>query len=181
MQIKNLKKRCRKKIRLGQISKLTERYGAWRVVHGLIGIGVLIMATLLTGQLVLPLKRGNMETVRADTIGGRATLRVSELSYPHLLPYPELAKVMRGGLFKPSAPLSDNPMADKTIERIQSQLKLQCIMQMNGAPVAYVNITGVGLRKCTAGESVQDLFTVVSIGNNSMEITILGHKVVLNM
>ena len=93
----------------------------------------------------------------------------------------ELAKIMRTGFFKSEATLSDKPMADKTIERIRSQLKLQCIMELNGEPVAYVDIKGVGLKKCKIGDSINDLFTVLNINEKSVEITIVGHREILNL
>ncbi|HEX3006985.1 MAG TPA: hypothetical protein VHO90_05155 [Bacteroidales bacterium] len=89
--------------------------------------------------------------------------------------------VKRKGLFKPSTPLSDKPIADSTIEKIKSQLQLQCIMALNNEPIAYINITGVGLRKCKVGENFQDLFTVVGINTNSVDVTIIGHKVTLSL
>jgi hypothetical protein len=94
---------------------------------------------------------------------------------------PEFAKVMRRGLFRAATPSRDNVIADKTVERIGSQLKLKCITELNGEPVAYVNIKGIGLRKCAAGDSVDDLFTVININEKSIEITIVGHKTVLSL
>jgi hypothetical protein len=90
-------------------------------------------------------------------------------------------KFIRSGLFKSEATLSDKPMADKTIERIRSQLKLQCIMELNGELVAYVSIKGVGLKKCKIGDSINDLFTVLNINNKSIEITIVGHREILSL
>jgi hypothetical protein len=72
-------------------------------------------------------------------------------------------------------------MADKTIERIKSQLKLQCVMEMSGEPVAYINIEGTGLKKCKTGDSINDLFTVLNVYKNSVEISIIDHKVTLNL
>ncbi len=86
---------------------------------------------------------------------------------------------MRPGLFKSASAVRDNPMADKTIERIRSQLKLQCIMDMNGQKVAYIKIKSVGLKKCILGETVEDMFTVVDIQNRRVELKIIGHSVVL--
>jgi hypothetical protein len=72
-------------------------------------------------------------------------------------------------------------MADKTIERIKSQLKLKCIMEIRGEPVAYINIKGASLKKCKVGDSVSDLFTVLNINKHSVEISIVDHKVTLNL
>ena len=95
----------------------------------------------------------------------------------------DLAGVFRAGLFKAATGLRDKPIADKTIERIKSQLKLQCIMEMNGQPVAYISIKSDGLRKCSIGDYVNDLFTVLDINkqNKSVEISILEHKITLTL
>lgn len=89
----------------------------------------------------------------------------------------------RPGLFKPATGLQDKPLANKTIERIKKQLKLQCVMEMNGQPVAYINIQGVGLKKCCVGENVNDLFTVLYINkqNKSVDILIVEHKITLHL
>ena len=88
---------------------------------------------------------------------------------------------VRPGLFKAASGLSSKPMADKTIERIRSQLRLQCIMEIAGETAAYININNVGLKKCTVGETVHDLFTVISIGDKSVEISIIDHRVILSL
>jgi hypothetical protein len=92
-----------------------------------------------------------------------------------------LAKVMRQGLFQPAVPQQDKPMADQTIARIRSSLKLQSIIQIAGQPVAYVNVKDLGLKRCRVGECVSDLFTVLSIGDRFVEISILGHRTVLEL
>jgi hypothetical protein len=93
------------------------------------------------------------------------------------------AVVYRPGMFKPATGIQDKPIADKTIERIKDQLKLQCIMELNGQVIAYINIQGVGLKKCRMGESVNDLFTVMNINKESkcVEISIVGHKITLHL
>lgn len=92
-----------------------------------------------------------------------------------------LAAAMRPGLFKSAAPLSDRPMADKTIEKIRSQLRLQCIMRIQGQFVAYVNVENRGLKKCRVGDCVEDLFTVVNIKEKSVELRIIEHPTVLSL
>ena len=89
----------------------------------------------------------------------------------------------RSGLFKPSDGVRDRPIADKTIERITSQLKLQCIMEINGEMTAYISIEGLGLKKCCIGEKVGDIFTVVKIDkkNKCADVSIIGHKVRLSL
>ena len=56
-------------------------------------------------------------------------------------------------------------------------------MTMNGQLVAYIHINGVGLKKCAAGDSVNDMFTVLDIdkANNRVDISIIDHKVTLYM
>jgi hypothetical protein len=87
----------------------------------------------------------------------------------------------RQGLFRSASPLRDRPMADKTIEKIRSQLTLQCVMEMNGQPVAYIHLKDGGLKRCRIGDSVDDLFTVLDIGPKSVDVSILEHKVKLNL
>ena len=92
-----------------------------------------------------------------------------------------LGKNLRPGLFKPVAPLRDKPMADKTIESIKSRLALQCILPIAGQPVAYINIVGLGLKPCRVGDTVEDLFTVLDIAPNSVQLSVLDHKILLTM
>jgi len=92
-----------------------------------------------------------------------------------------LAKVMRQGLFQPATPQQDKPMADQTIARIRAGLRLQSIIRIAGQPVAYVNVKDLGLKRCRVGECVNDLFTVLSIGDRSVEISILDHHMVLEL
>jgi len=89
--------------------------------------------------------------------------------------------VVRSNLFRSSRSLQDKPMADKTIERIRSQLRLQCILQIDGEPIAYVNVKNMGIKKCRVGESVADLFTVLNIYPKSIEISIVDHRVTLSL
>ncbi len=69
-------------------------------------------------------------------------------------------------------------MRDKTIAKIRSQLKLQCIMDLKGEPVAYIRIKGEGMKKYEIGD-VCDQFTVLDIGEKNIAISIVGHKTVL--
>lgn len=104
---------------------------------------------------------------------------VSEVLRPQVAGIQELTKVFRPGLFKASTTLGDRPLAEKTIERIRSQLSLKGILPMKGELVAYIDVKGQGLKKCRIGDTVGDIFTVLSINKNSVEISIIGHKVVL--
>lgn len=93
----------------------------------------------------------------------------------------DLSNFTRNDLFQSPTPLRDVPMADDTIERIRSRLRLQCIMEMNGESVAYINIEGVGFRQCRVGDVVSDLFTVLEIAANYVQISIVDHAVTLDM
>jgi hypothetical protein len=92
-------------------------------------------------------------------------------------------RFFRTGLFKSAIALQGKPLADKTIERIKSQLKLQCIMTLNGQLVAYIQIKDVGMKKCAVGDTVSDMFTVLNIdkAKKSVDISIIDHKVTLYM
>jgi len=106
----------------------------------------------------------------------------SRLNSPTSLPSTaDIDASWRNGLFRPANPREEKPLDDATIQKIKSQLKLQCIMEMNKERVAYINIAGVGLKKCKTGESVQDLFTVSRIDKSSVEIAIIGHPVTLEL
>lgn len=153
----------------------------WLVVQAsLAGAGVILLAATVAAVAVpVRVERGNSAIAvpaelptplapGAGPEGGSEVLR-------------RLGKVMRQGLFKPATPQRDKPMADQTIERIRSSLKLQCIIEMAGQPVAYVHVKDSGLKKCRVGECVNDLFTVLSIGERSVEISILDHRTVLEL
>ena len=88
---------------------------------------------------------------------------------------------VRSDLFKPATALRNKPVTDKTIEKIKSRLKLQCIMDINREPVAYIHIEGVGLKQCRTGQTVHDLFTVLNVNNNQVELSIIDHKIMLRM
>ena len=92
-----------------------------------------------------------------------------------------MTNLIRPGLFKASTGVVGRPMAEATIERIKSQLKLRCIMEMKGEPTAYINIKAIGLKRCGVGDNVGDIFTVVDIGKRNVVITIVGHKVTLSL
>ena len=115
----------------------------------------------------------NIQPIRAENLLDNSQNNHSDF-------YKTVSKI-KPGLFKAASGLSNKPMADKTIERIRSQLKLQCIMQISGEAAAYINIKNKGLKKCTAGEKVYDLFTVISISDKTVEISIVDHRVILSL
>jgi len=164
-----------------QIKRLINDYGFWRLAHIALAAAASMLAGLALLGLALPLRSGSGTVDVSSDVSGITAGHLSEILQPETPTWQQLSKVIRPGLFKASTPLRDKPMADKTIERIKSQLKLQCIMEMNGEPVAYVHIKGTGLKKCKVGDSVSDLFTVLNIDKRSIEITIIDHKVTLSL
>ncbi len=167
-----------------QFDKIIKRFGLWRSVHVTLTAVLLILLCSAAVQMLTPVLAGNYSSVVAVS---------SDLSNANTLSHAlktqgndrsdEMAGIFRAGLFKAATGLRDKPIADKTIERIKSQLKLQCIMEINGQPAAYINIKGSGLRKCSIGDSVNDIFTVLDINkqNKSVEISILEHKLTLKL
>jgi hypothetical protein len=154
----------------------------WRTIQALLaGFGSILLFTTLI-QILIPLSLQELDSQAviselstvgdiSDVLDGKDKHAKNEKT------------IYRAGLFKASSGLQDKPLADKTIERIKSQLKLQCVMKMNGQPVAYVNIQGVGLKKCCIGDNVNDLFTVLDIDeqNKTVEISIINHKITLHI
>ena len=156
------------------------RYGGWRLVQAGLCLTVLVLAVLTGVEAALPVRADDGPAAAA---AGAAT--APEDSFPELAAPEKAAQrvtaALRPGLFKSATPLADKPMADKTIEKIVSQLKLRCIVQINGQPVAYINIENGGLKRCRAGDSVANLFTVVRIHEKSVELTVVGHPVTLSL
>jgi len=147
----------------------------------MLGVVNLVLFVVFVLQLAIPV---DSTSRKLPVRPGKDSQRLERLLQPLQEPAGDgdkLARVVRPGLFKASGAISDKPMADKTIERIRSQIQLQCIMQIGGERVAYINIKGVGLRKCRVGECIEGLFTVVSINRRSVETTIIGHKVAFTL
>lgn len=162
------------------ITKLVERYGILHTVQAAMAASAVIFFTAAALRLFVPL---NMEPIATHPKS------LSQLSTPQSISElldkdnkPE-AIAYRPGMFRPATGLRDKPLADKTIERIKNQLTLQCVMEMNGEPVAYINIKGTGLKKCCVGENINDLFTVLNIDkqNKNVEISIVKHKITLHL
>lgn len=163
------------------LKKLINRYGLWRVIHMVIAAAIVILACVLILELAKPVRSDSAANDTSFSMNATDANHLPKVFQPASAGFQELSRVIRPGLFKSATSLRDKPMADKTIERIRSQLKLQCIMEMNGELVAYVNIEGVGLKKCKVGDSVSDLFTVLNINKKSIEISIVDHKVTLSL
>lgn len=113
------------------------------------------------------------------------TISAEPLSTAALLTLPDpnvfsnLNKSMRRGLFKSASMINSKPVADKTIERIVQKLKLQCVMNIGKQPIAYIKTSDKSMKKCKIGDSVENMFTVLDIRKNSVDISIIGHKVTL--
>jgi hypothetical protein len=164
-----------------QINCFVNHYGLWRSIHIAIAAGIITLAGVLVLELVIPVRLASNTAGISSGTNIVTANRLSEVSEPKFADFSELASIVRRGLFKSATPSRDKPMADKTIERIRSQVELQCIMELNGERVAYVNIKGTGLKKCKVGDCVNDLFTVLNIDGRSIEITVVGHKTKLNL
>jgi len=161
-----------------RITQLTRGCCNWRLAHVLLGGVALALSIVLALELLMPVyvdsqKRPSGLSNHPQQIGRLLQMLREPPGDPD-----KVARTIRSGLFRAATGVSDKPMANKVIDRIRSQIKLQCVMKIGGEPVAYVNIEGVGLRKCRVGDSVEGLFTVVTINKRSVETTIIGHKVV---
>ena len=163
------------------MNKILQKYGSWKLLQALLVAGIIISACVLILELVIPVRFdsdafGNLSSVNTIAAGN-----ISEALQTETSGHPAVDKIVRSGLFKLDTSIRDKPMADKTIEMIRSQLKLQCILELNGEPVAYVHIKDKGLRRCRVGDSVDDLFTVLGINEKSVEISIVGHRQILSL
>lgn len=161
-----------------RIQEIIQRIGVWRSIHLALAGGIAVMLFFAIVELLVP-----VSIASPDLFAGRFSEAGFQTDADATEPAKELSEVFRSGFFKADAGPNDRPIADKTIERIRDQLKLRCIMELNGQPVAYINIQGVGLKKCFVGDSVSDLFTVIDIDkqNKSVAISIVKHKVTLYM
>jgi hypothetical protein len=163
------------------VYRLLNPYGGWRLAQWVLGLGVLTLAIVFMLELVVPVRLDSDSANNSPSTNEVTPNHVAEYLQPKPASFQELARAMRPNLFKASTPLRDKPMADKTIERIKSQLKLRCIMEIDSEPVAYINVKGVGLKKCKVGDCINDLFTVVRINQKTVETTIIGHRVTLRL
>jgi hypothetical protein len=161
------------------MQKIINRFGMLYTIELGLGGWFLIAMIIFTLQMAVPTKRVFFESQASDTIQLTSAGSLPDDSQKNSTNLRETLGLIKPGLFKAASGLSDKPMADKTIERIRSQLKLQCIMQMSGKAAAYINIKNMGLKKCTVGEKICDLFTVISINEKSVEISIIDHRVML--
>ncbi|MHC4743841.1 MAG: hypothetical protein ACYS8Z_18145 [Planctomycetota bacterium] len=153
----------------------------WRLMVISLAVGVAVVAGALVFELAALSWQNDGLLNIAPNSNTTDSYNLSGLLNPESKSIRDLGRVMRTGLFRPATPSRDRPMADKTIERIKSQLQLKCITNLNGEPVAYVKIKGVGLRRCKPGDTVNDLFTVIEIHPERIEIKIVGHRTMLDL
>lgn len=162
--------------------KIINHFGIWHTVQvALISFSVILLTTAFS-QFFVPIHAGQTDGQTENASEFATNENISVLPDENKDKKRE-AIAYRPGMFKPATGLQDKPLANKTIERIKEQLKLQCVMEINGQPVAYINIQGLGLKKCCVGENVNDLFTVLDINkqNKSVDISIVEHKVTLHL
>ena len=164
-----------------RIVKLIDSFGLWRMIHIILAAIAFVLVCVFVLELMTPISADLCMSETGSNINVSGDSNSLEIIQTEESEPQELIRVIRPNLFKASKGLSDKPMADKTIERIKSSLKLQCIMEMNGRAVAYINIDGVGLKQCKAGDAVENLFTVLNINERSVEIAIVDHKVILEL
>jgi len=161
---------------------IVNRFGIWHSLQAVLAGFSVILLTAAVSQMFVPIHSG-----QTDGRTGKALELTSNENISALLDENKdetnQTIAYRPGMFKPATGLQDKPLANKTIERIKEQLKLQCVMEMNGQAVAYINIQGIGLKKCCIGENVNDLFTVLDINKQtkSVDISIVEHKVTLHL
>lgn len=165
----------------GGLSALVRRYDVWLVLQAALGTGIAVVTVTLAVELLRPVRVTGAPSAVAAPQELMSTDELLAGLQAHETASNRIASAVRAGLFRSATPLSDKPIADKTIERIRSQLTLQCIMRVNGELVAYVNVTNSGLKKCSVGDAVEDLFTVVGIREKSVDLTIVDHPVTLSL
>ncbi|MBN2591527.1 MAG: hypothetical protein JXA96_16800 [Sedimentisphaerales bacterium] len=154
------------------------KYDIWQLLQILFGIGIIISLVLLTLELTKPMElKDNIEGYYEPNITGDT----GTSGMDSLLPPDTGTITIRSGLFKPEIQYNDKPLADKTIQAIKSRLTLLCILDNEeGEPEeAFVKIQGEGLKQCYIGDTVSDLFTVLSIEEKSITISIVDHEVKL--
>jgi len=161
--------------------QLINRYGSLRIIQAVMLAIVLILTAVTILEFCIPVKVNDPNpepTENNNFLNTRLFTRLLEnnKSAPNGLDIP-----LRDNLFKPDTAIRDKPAADKTIERIKAQLHLQCIMKIQNQPVVYIDVKGLGLKKLAVGDSVNDLFKVININENSVEISIVEHKLLLRL
>lgn len=137
-----------------------------------LAIAVMVAASIL--QIILPVKPFKPDVFAEGFFAARPKIRQSE-SKPEI----KMDHSVRAGLFKPSRRVNGNSYVDKTVQDIFKSLKLQCIMPIGGQKVAYIVLKKGQLRKCKVGDTVKDMFTVIDIQSDNVNIDILGNRLTL--
>ncbi len=163
------------------INKILNRYGAWRFINALLLTGNLLLVCIIVLEIATPVRLDSKATDVSSNVNAATVSYLSDTLKSKPLAIEQLIEVIKPNLFKASTSPQAKPMTEETIEKIKSKLKLQCILNINGEPIAYVNIQDVGLKKCKIGDSVSDLFTVLNISQGNIELSIIGHKVTLSL
>ena len=165
----------------GQIREFVKRFGYWRLARWGAMMAICFLIGAVVFRLATPVRvRPSADASRqmnADAAHGF----VFDPNSLESVDEETVLNAVRKGLFRSASPLRDRPIADKTIERIRSQLALGCILEVDGESVAYIRVKDLGLKRCRIGESVEDLFTVLDIQEKSVAISIVDHRVTLSL
>ena len=164
------------------VKKIIDRYGVWRTVQAMLVCGISILMLTTAARLLIPIRLSYVDHEADTLLAGRPDENISLLPQQEDNATKNKRMDYRAGLFKPASGLRDQPLADKTIERIKGQLKLRCVMELNGEPAAYINAQGEGVKRYSIG-SRSELFSVVDINvqTKSVDVMIVDHKVTLSL
>lgn len=145
----------------------------WKSAQTFVIFGIVICVCILVAAIFLPIDTSivqpgsNVSDTQIDASDSNQAMSVN------------IDKIFRDGLFKSSSLVDSKPLADKTIEDIVSKLKLQCVMAIGDKATAYIYVKGEGLKKCQVGDSVGNMFSVLDVGKDCADISIVGHKITL--
>jgi len=158
-------------------TKNIKKSDLWHTLQTIFVLGIIVTLAMLALELTKPMEYYKTGTiVDPNLFVTKETTDIYETSYSGS----DTIRI-KSGLFKPETQINDKPLADKTIQAIKSRLALQCIMDKNGEPMAFVKIQGEGLKQCFVGDTVSDLFTVKSIEEKSIKVLIVDHEVTLSL
>jgi len=160
----------------------SKRWNPWQKAQALLLAIIVLLAGVVVWQLGAPVTlEVRVNPMSAADAGPDANEAIA------LFPLPDsnvvLSVASKRGLFKSKAPLRDTPRADVTVEKILGQLKLQCVLDIGGAPMAYIQVKGQGLKGLRLGDAVDDMFQVtqIDVEAQSIEILIADQKEVLRL
>lgn len=152
----------------------------WPTITGVMTLGVIALGGMLLSEILIPVQAGpNLSDVIADTERVDPNrLALNTTSQYDVQPF---IKQIRSGFFQPPRRFRTSKSPDSTVEKILSQLKLHCITEIDQQPIAYIKIKGIGLRRCTVGDTVEDRFTVLDIHERAVKIDITGEQLELSL